>query len=305
MISRGAKALVRVAEAAVCWFDIGNPCLKSSETGVSGHRQLGLGVSVRVCREQSVITSVLSGQSQSEVASRYGVSKGWVSKLMSRYRTEGEAAFWPRRPHSSPTAIPPAPVELIILLRKELSDQGLDAGPDTLCWHLAQHHGITVSRTTVARYLTRAGLITPEPKKRPAAPTSASKPSSPTSAGNRISSTTDSPAPTAAPAPVRRSSPGSMTAPATRCRVTAHHRITARIVLTTFRAAVAAYGPPPATLTDNGMVYTVRFAGRGRRGGRTSLETELQHLGITQKNGAPAHPQTQGKAERFQQTLKK
>ena len=75
-------------------------------------------------------------------------------------------------------------------------------------------------------------------------------------------------------------------------------------MLTTFRAAVAAYGPPAAKLTDNGMVYTVRFAGRGRRGGRTSLETELHRLGITQKNGAPAQPQTQGKAERFQQTLK-
>ena len=150
--------------------DIGNPCLRSSETGVSGHRQLGLGVSVRVCRKAKlVITAVLSGQSQSEVASRYGVSKGWVSKLMSRYRTEGEAAFWPRsrRPHSSPTAIPPATVERIIRLRKELSDQGLDAGPDTLCWHLEQHHGITVSRATVARYLTRAGLITPQPRKRP------------------------------------------------------------------------------------------------------------------------------------------
>src|SRR5262249_56847227 len=28
------------------------------------------------------------------------------------------------------------------------------------------------------------------------------------------------------------------------------------------------------------------------------------HRGITQKNGKPNHPQTQGKAERFQQTLK-
>jgi hypothetical protein len=31
---------------------------------------------------------------------------------------------------------------------------------------------------------------------------------------------------------------------------------------------------------------------------------ELRRLGITQKNGKPNHPQTQGKVERFQQTLK-
>jgi transposase InsO family protein len=51
------------------------------------------------------------------------------------------------------------------------------------------------------------------------------------------------------------------------------------------------------------MVFTTRFS--GGKGGRNGLETELRHLGITQKNGKPNHPQTQGKVERFQQTLKK
>lgn len=36
---------------------------------------------------------------------------------------------------------------------------------------------------------------------------------------------------------------------------------------------------------------------------RVQLKTHC--LGITQKNGSPDHPQTQGKIERFQQTLKK
>src|SRR6201985_2890849 len=74
-------------------------------------------------------------------------------------------------------------------------------------------------------------------------------------------------------------------------------------VLAPFRAAVPAYGPPASTLTDNGMVFTTRFA--GGRGGRNALEHELRALGITQKNGKPNHPQTQGKVERFQQTMKK
>ncbi|MFD0732544.1 hypothetical protein [Planotetraspora mira] len=30
-------------------------------------------------------------------------------------------------------------VELIVRLRKELSGQGLDAGPDTIAWHLRIH----------------------------------------------------------------------------------------------------------------------------------------------------------------------
>ena len=51
------------------------------------------------------------------------------------------------------------------------------------------------------------------------------------------------------------------------------------------------------------MVFTTRFS--GGKGGRNGLETDLRRLGITQKNGKPNHPQTQGKAGRFQQTLKK
>jgi hypothetical protein len=50
------------------------------------------------------------------------------------------------------------------------------------------------------------------------------------------------------------------------------------------------------------MVFTTRLS--GGHGGRNGLETELRRLGITQKNGKPNHPQTQGKVERFQQTLK-
>ena len=55
-----------------------------------------------------------------------------------------------------------------------------------------------------------------------------------------------------------------------------------------------------ATLTDNGAVYTSRFTG-----GRNGFEYLLAYLGVRQKNGAPGHPQTQGKIERFHQTLKR
>ena len=51
------------------------------------------------------------------------------------------------------------------------------------------------------------------------------------------------------------------------------------------------------------MVYTVRLA--GGRGGTNTFETELRRLHIVQKNSRPNHPTTCGKAERFQQTMKK
>ncbi|HUG07288.1 MAG TPA: helix-turn-helix domain-containing protein, partial [Acidimicrobiia bacterium] len=51
---------------------------------------------------------IVEGRSQAEVARTYGVSKGWVSKLVARYRAEGEAAFEPRsrRPGRSPNQTP-------------------------------------------------------------------------------------------------------------------------------------------------------------------------------------------------------
>ena len=86
---------------------------------------------------------------------------------------------------------------------------------------------------------------------------------------------------------------------------TAHPRITTPIVVTTFREALARHGIPASTLTDNGMVYTVRLAGHGRRGGKNAFEAELSRRHIVQKNSRPNHPTTCGKAERFQQTMKK
>jgi transposase len=117
-----------------------------------------------------VITAVtVENRPVSEVARSYGVARSWIYALLARYRAEGEAAFEPRsrRPKTSPTAIAEDVVGLITGLRKELSGQGLDAGPHTIAWHLQHHHQVTVSAATISRYLTRHGLVVPEPKKRP------------------------------------------------------------------------------------------------------------------------------------------
>jgi hypothetical protein len=108
-------------------------------------------------------------------------------------------------------------VELVLELRKKLSEAGLDAGADTIDWHLQHHHQITLARATINRILVRAGQVSPDPPSDPRAPTSGSKPSSPTRPGSQTSPTTGSPAPTVNPARTWRSSAGSTTTPATPC----------------------------------------------------------------------------------------
>jgi transposase len=119
-------------------------------------------------RRAVILAVVVEGLSQAEVARRYEVSKSFVSRLVARYRVEGDGAFEPgsRRPLRSPTATDPAVVERIMNLRVELASTGLDAGPLTIAWHLAAG-GVTVSPATIRRRLLAAGLIEPEPKKRP------------------------------------------------------------------------------------------------------------------------------------------
>jgi transposase len=195
-----------------------------------------------------VITAVVAeGLSQGEVARRYGVSQGWVSRLVARYRTEGEAAFEPRsqRPKTSPSAIAPGTAKLIVRLRKELAGQGLDAGPHTIAWHLHHHHGTRVSAATVSRYLTRAGLVTPDPAKRPRSSYIRFAAELPGECwqSDFIHWQLDGGQETEILSWIDDHSRYALS-------VTAHARITEPIVLAAFRAACDRYGVPASTLTD-------------------------------------------------------
>jgi transposase InsO family protein len=248
-----------------------------------------------------VITAVVvEGRTQGEAARAYGVSQGWISRLLARYRVEGEAAFWPRsrRPRTSPGAVDAATIELIVRIRKELTEDGLDAGPDTIGWHLRQHHRVRVSAATVARYLTRAGLVVAAPHKRPRSSYIRFAADLPNECWQsdfthyRLADGTDVEILSWLDDHARYA-----------LSVTAHRRVTGPIVAATFADTAAQHGYPASTLTDNGMVYTTRFS--GGRGGRNAFEAQLRRLGVVQKNSRPNHPTTCGKAERFQQTLKK
>lgn len=240
-----------------------------------------------------VITAVVvEGRRPAEVAQTYGVSRSWLYELVARYRAEGDRAFEPRsrRPRRSPRTTDPATVALIVGLRTELAADGLDAGCDTIVWHLEHHHGVRISRATVHRHLTNAGLIVPAPKKRPR------------SSYIRFQ----------AEQPNEFWQADFTHYPITHGRdveilcwlddhsryalsITAHTRVTAPIVLATFRACIDRDGPPASTLTDNGMVFTTRLA--GGRGGRNALESELVRLRIRQKNSRPNHPTTDSVAQ--------
>ena len=252
-----------------------------------------------------VITAIeTEGITQAEAAHRYGLSEGWVSKLMARRRAEGDAAYEPksRRPVTSPNATPEAVVDLVLALRKQLVGSGLDAGADTIGWHLQHHHAVTVSRATINRILTRAGAVSPEPAKRPRSSYIRFQAEMPNetwqSDFTHYRLTNPDRSPGADVEIITWLDDHSRYA----VHVSAHWRITAKIVLDTFPKAAGQHGYPASTLTDNGMVYTVRFA--GGRGGRSMLEHELRRLGIVQKNSRPNHPTTCGKVERFQQTMK-
>ena len=102
-------------------------------------------------------------------AKRYGYSRQHLHRLLARYRTGGLDAVdaQSRRPRSNANATTDEVRALILELRLQLVGEGLDAGPVTLAWHLTQRGHRAPSTSTIRRILHAAGLITPEPRKRP------------------------------------------------------------------------------------------------------------------------------------------
>jgi len=250
-----------------------------------------------VSKNRVIVEAVLAGQSHGAVARQYGVSKVWVGKLVARWRAGGwdAVAKQSTRPRSNPNATSEEVVAAIIALRQQLAAAGLDAGPQTLAAHLQLSGLPAPSAATIWRILTRAGLVTPEPRKRPKRSYLRFQADLPNECWQAdfthwpLADGTDTEILTWLDDHSRYV-----------LSLTVHTPVTGDDVVTTFRAATGQHGLPAATLTDNGMVFTTRFLH-----GPNGFERELVIHGIEQKNGRPNHPQTQGKVERFQQTLKK
>jgi transposase InsO family protein len=259
-----------------------------------------------VSKRRAIIISVtVEGISQAEAARRFGVSKATVSRLLARYRTEGDAAFEPRsrRPLSNPNRVADVVNSLIVNLRDDLTAQGLDAGPDTIVWHLKHHHDLVVSRSTVRRRLVAAGRITPQPQKRPKSSYIRFQASLP----NEMWQTDVTHYYLGAPRPDQTNRAEILTWLDDHSRyaisITAHLPVKGHTVVETLQNAAQTHGLPASILSDNALIYTTRFA--GGRGGHNKLERFCADHHIDQKHSRPHHPTTCGKVERFQQTLKK
>ncbi len=248
-------------------------------------------------KQRVIVEAVLAGKSQREVARLYGISQPRVSQLVAAWRAGGWDAveLRSRRPRSNPNQTPPEVVDRILALRHHLSNDGCDAGPHSIAAILDDELAIAPSVTTIWRILTRAGAITAEPRKRPKRSSIRFAADLPNECWQadfthiRLADGTDTEVLIFLDDHSRYL-----------ISVTAHPRVTGDIVVQTFQGACTLHGIPQSTLTDNGFVFTTRFRGSPNR-----FEVLLAKLGVTQKNGSPNHPQTQGKVERLNQTLKK
>jgi transposase InsO family protein len=248
----------------------------------------------------SVIAKAEGGEvNVARVCAQAGVSRQFFYNQLARYRSGGLDGLEPksRRPLSSPTTTPVVVQERIVKLRKELCDAGLDHGATTIQWHLGRTKDLGAAvpaASTIHRILVDRGQVTAQPKKRPKA------------SWRRFE----------APRPNEWWQIDAMDWVIATGLVKIfniiddHSRVVARSrcvneattveAWTTFCQAAQVFGLPAGVLSDNGLCFSGKL-----RGFEVLFESNLRDAGVRPFNGRPYHPQTTGKVERFQQTLKK
>lgn len=240
---------------------------------------------------------VLEGRSPIELARTHGISQSWIYELVARFRKGGYPALEARsrRPRSCPHRVAPEVESAIVELRRELLMAGHDAGAHSIAHQLAGRVPKPPSVTTIWRVLSRNGLITPEPHKRPRSSFKRFEAQLP----NEMWQADSTHWQLADASDVEIFN-----------LIDDHSRlILASVAVRTlkggdvheiFTSATESYGLPASLLCDNAAV----FSGQSRRG-KVAIETELERLGIRCIHSTPYHPQTCGKVERFHQTLKR
>jgi transposase InsO family protein len=249
-------------------------------------------------RNQLVVLSILQEDlSARQAALRFNLHRSRIYQLLALHKQGGldALASKSRRPKSNPRRIDPKCKDRIIALRGELLAQGLDAGANSIAWNLNKEGFKPPAISTIWRTLKQAGLVTGEPNKKPKAYIQRFEALQPNETWQgdfthwRLKNGKDVEI-------INWLDDHSRLL--LHCSV--YKRATGDLIVDTFKTAQKHYGTPFSTLTDNGNVYTTRF-----QEGTCAFEYLLAEEGIVQKNGHPGHPQTQGKIERFHQTLKK
>ena len=248
-------------------------------------------------RNRAVVNAILEGENVAGAARRHGMSRQWAHELKRRYETEGEAGLLPRsrRAHRIPNRTGAAIRRRVVELRLELDAAGPDAGPESIAARLEREGTTPPANSTIHRILTDAGLVRPEPRKRPRSSYTRFEAALPNETWQ--SDFTHWPLADGTDALIV-----SWLDDHSRFLLLsrAFASVTAATIGETFLAACGEYGIPASTLTDNGGVYTTRL--RSCEPG--PFERLLALMGVRRKNGRPYHPQTQGKIERWHRTLK-
>jgi len=234
----------------------------------------------------------------SRFCERQGISRSVFYKIRRQALEQGPvSATEPgsRRPHNSPSRTDPEVIDYALAVRAWLVEQGLDAGPLSVCARMQRQGLNPPSRATLARAFAAAGVSKPEPRKRPRA------------ANRRF----------VYPAPnccwqidAFAWSLADGTTVAIHQVVDDNTRValstlvaegeTAQVAVKVVATAIRRWGVPQRLLSDNGLAFNPT------RGGFTGkLVDYLVDLGVKPITGKPDRPTTQGKNERFHQTLQK
>jgi transposase InsO family protein len=219
----------------------------------------------------------------------HGISTWFFYDLRRRHAVEGAAALEPksRAPHRVANQTPTAVEEAIVAKRKELAEAGLDAGAETIAFHLRDLEGIP-SPSTIWRILKARGFIDPQPGKAP-------KRKGHSFTAERANSSwqiDDTAWVLADETPVKILD---VIDDHSRLAVAARvlRSCTGAVAVDTLVTAAQDLGLPARFQSDNAKTF------------RDVLAEAMAALGVAAAHSRPYHPQTNGKVERFHQTLKK
>jgi putative transposase len=233
----------------------------------------------------------------STFCAEYGISRKSFYELRKRVKADGPAAALEprsRRPKSCPSKLTDEVKEQAVAVRAALETSGLDHGPISVHEKMrAMGLEQVPSTASLARVFREAGVARLEPKKKPR------------SAWRRFVY----PAPNACwqldateyvLSRGRKCVIFQLIDDHSRYAVASHvaWSETAQAAITVFDKAVAAHGVPQRLLSDNGIALNP-----SRRGYLGQLVKHLTRLGVQAITGKPHKPTTQGKNERFHQTL--
>ena len=224
-----------------------------------------------------------------EFCATHGFSRWFFYDLRRRYARDGEVSLEPgsRAPHTIWNKTPDWIEDLIVETRKDLIDNGWDAGADSIRDRLHQLPQVekVPSRSTIWRVLTDRGFITPEPDKRPR-PASKRFERSRANELWQLDGTDRALADGEVVKILNLIDDASRVSPAGRV----HPEETRAAAWDTFCHGIASLGLPEQVLSDNAA-------------GFAAIEPALAALGIEMIHSRPGHPQTCGKVERFHQTM--